>query len=274
MALGGIFSFLSVKKRRKTSPLFKQICSASNVDDLSRFLKSGASSPVLDEKELLLLLEEMSRGESCIGLTRDGNLLRVVSVAKPIVLDPNSGELLVELFHTSIGTKDNIKIKATGISEKFNPLREDSTGACARALREELLIQEVPRDAFSNKCLKIIETVNSDKYGGIRTEYHLYVHMVKPFFVSEIQRSSVPRSVLTPTNEECKIDPRTLWWIWLSPTSPKVINAHCESALKQAGFALEKVPLEAMDKFGRTPAETVVAQMELAKKYLDFIMSS
>ena len=97
--------------------------------------------------------------------------------------------------------------------------------------------------------------------------------MVKPSFVFKVQETFIPRCALTRTNEHCELDPRTLWWIWLGPSSAKAINSQCETALKNAGISPERCPLTRVDKWGRTAAETVLAQMELANQYLEFLMA-
>eukprot|EP00516_Mucochytrium_quahogii_P006720 CAMPEP_0203760474 /NCGR_PEP_ID=MMETSP0098-20131031/13756_1 /ASSEMBLY_ACC=CAM_ASM_000208 /TAXON_ID=96639 /ORGANISM=" , Strain NY0313808BC1" /LENGTH=216 /DNA_ID=CAMNT_0050654043 /DNA_START=304 /DNA_END=951 /DNA_ORIENTATION=- len=199
-----------------------------------------------DDHTLSLLITELTRGETIVGTTEDGSVIRVVSVAKPILLDSIHGELLVEVLQTKRG---KTKIKATGMSEKFDPLKETSVQACIRAMKEELRLDpstlisddEKLEDMFSQKCLRLVETALSDKYDGLKSEYHLYIHMLRPCFVRYLQEGGIVRRgelvKIEESGGDAQLDPKTLWWSWVAYNTEDEIKSYLETISKDAGIA-------------------------------------
>ncbi len=229
----------------------------------------------LKPEEVTLLMSELLKGETLVGEDTEGELLRVVCVAKPIILDAACGELLVELMHTKMGSaSEGLKIKATGMSEKFNPLKESSRQACARALQEELGFAEAAAEMFCGKCMTQVESAPSDKYAGLKSQYHLHMHMLKPSVVAELLTGRVPRGQLTRVDEADAFQPRSIWWIWIAPRrSEHEINDHVRRLSASAGVPSDALPLDKLDKFGKSPAGTMKVQMDLASSYLEYLMS-
>ena len=108
-----------------------------SVDCLAAFLKRGGVTNIedWDVDALPQLGHELSSGEATLGLDCRGVAKRVVSVVKPVLFD---GEhLLVEAFQY-FPSKNKVKVKCSGMSEKFSRAKESYYEASARAVVEEL----------------------------------------------------------------------------------------------------------------------------------------
>mmetsp|Transcript_8384 Transcript_8384/g.18350 ORF Transcript_8384/g.18350 Transcript_8384/m.18350 type:complete len:130 (-) Transcript_8384:68-457(-) len=127
---------------------------------------------------------------------------------------------------------------------------------------------------FSQKCLRLVETALSDKYDGLKSEYHLYIHMLRPCFVRYLQEGGIVRRgelvKIEESGGDAQLDPKTLWWSWVAYNTEDEIKSYLETISKDAGIA-EDLPWEKKGKFG-TPAESIRSQMEGALAYLDFAL--
>ena len=214
---------------------------------LESFLKGGrVAIDGWDQDAMLQLGEEISSGESVLGLDYRGIAKRVVSVAKPVLYD---GEhILVEAFQ-SFPTKKP-KVKCSGMSEKFSAATESSEEACKRALMEELkmdlgcvtqsgglprLCLAPHRDSLLQRCRtmgfgprQLIKVdAFSQKFCGLESEYHLYYMLAEPRACAMVQER-IPKSSMTPICTNFLPCPGTLCWAgapWLVLT----LNRLCDS---------------------------------------------
>lgn len=262
-------SFKQKKKKSRLPEGLTRVFEGKDAGELGVFVTKAS----LSEEEVALLLSEVQKGETVVAEDANGDILRVVSVAKPILLDVVHGELLVELWQSKLGCRESLKLKATGVSEKFSPLIETSKDACARALAEELGWAEANAAMFSTQSLKVVETAPSAKFSGLRSEYHLYMHMLKPEFVAALQNTPViPRHQLTCVDEHCQLQPKSLWWAWIRPHDEDVVNDQIAHLAKQAGLPFGDDQLAKHTKFG-TPAQTILQQMDKASAFLAYLMT-
>lgn len=253
----------------RSSSGLRDYFTGSTSEELEKFI--GLES--LSEQHLVLLLDEMEKGETVVAKDETGEAIRIVSVAKPIIFDASTGEILVEMFHTKIPMTEECRLKATGMSEKFSPLRETSRAACGRALREELAMDSAKETMFAKRCLRLVEQQHSDKFVGLRCEYHLYLHMLKPESLPAV-RVIIPGGQLTKIDEHESMNPKSLWWTWVAPApTDSDMHAHILRLSASAGLPVQLEDLTRSRKFGNAAA-TIRKQLQLVNNYLDSLMTS
>ncbi|GBG33277.1 Hypothetical Protein FCC1311_095012 [Hondaea fermentalgiana] len=267
LVLTGAISRRSSSTGRSSSGL-REFFRGDTIEELKAYLDLAS----LSDNDLRLLLDEMEKGETVISRSDAGEPLRIVSVAKPIIFDASAGEILVEMFHTKIPMTEECRLKATGMSEKFNPLRENSRVACGRALREEVDMSSANEKMFAKRCLRLVERQHSDKFVGLRCEYHLYLHMLKPEYLAAV-RGHVPGSEqLTKVDERESANPKSIWWTWVAPgPSDEDIHAHILRLAQCAGLSVTLDELAKARKFGNAAA-AIRKQLQLVNSYLDALM--
>ena len=154
-----------------SEPFDVPIGGKADVDALAAFLKRGGVSNLddWDSDALPQLGYELCNGEATLGLDCGGMAKRVVSVAKPVLFD---GEhLLVEAFQY-FPTKKKVKVKCSGMSEKFSRAKETYYEASARAVVEELKLDI--------RCVNPALLSRHDKSVGPFSQINLLVGWAKP----------------------------------------------------------------------------------------------
>lgn len=260
----------SVRGSTRLSSGLKDVFRGTTIEELREYINLDT----LSETHLNLLLDEMSKGESVLAKDESGTgVIRIVSVAKPLVFDASTCEILVEMFHTKLPPAElNCCLKATGMSEKFNPLQETSRAACGRALREELAMKSADGNMFAKNCLRLVEQQKSDKFKGLRCEYHLYIHMIKPSQLAAV-RELIPLGQLSKVDETDSLNSKSIWWMWVPHIAvDKDLHAMILRTSQENGLPVTMEELEEPRKFGNV-AQTIHKQRQLVNSYIENLMN-
>jgi hypothetical protein len=232
-----------------------------NSEKLKQFLITGrVKIEGWDENAFSQLEKELLKGEASLHLDGQGTAVRVVSVAKPVIYDPEDHTVLIEAFQ-SFGPKKT-KVKCSGMSEKFNPREESCQAACKRAIEEELKISVNVSELCQNS--QLVKTLApSQKFAGLKSEYHLWYCMLSQQAVKYLQ-TKIPKMEMTGVDEtDSTSNPKTLWWAWCPSLSVKEVHRHLTRLTESTPFA-GKVDFTAELKLG-TPGEQVREEAMMGK---------
>lgn len=235
-----------------------------NREKLKKFLTSGGVKlEGWNENSFVQLEKELLKGEASLHKDGEGNAVRVVSVAKPVIYDPGDHTVLIEAFQTfgAAGT-EKTKVKCSGMSEKFNPLEESCQVACARAMEEELKFRvDVAEFCANSQLVKTLAP--SQKFVSLKSEYHLWYCMLSQQAVLSLQ-AKIPKMKMTGVDEtDHSTNPKTLWWAWCPSLSVREVQRHLTRLTESTPFAGD-VDFAAELKLG-TPGEQVRDEAMMGK---------
>jgi len=232
-----------------------------NSEKLKQFLiTGGVKIEEWDEHVFSQLEKELLKGEASLHLDGQGTAVRVVSVAKPVIYDPEDHTVLIEAFQ-SFGP-EKTKVKCSGMSEKFNPREETCQAACTRAIEEELKTT-VKVSEFCHNSQLVKTLAPSQKFAGLKSEYHLWYCMLSQHAVKSLQ-TKVPKMKMMGMDEtDSTSNPKTLWWAWCPSLSVKEVQRHLTRLTESTPFA-GKVDFCAELKLG-TPGEQVREEAMMGK---------
>ena len=237
-----------------------------NREKLKNFLAAGGVKlEGWNENSFVQLERELLNGEASLHTDVERNAVRVVSVAKPVIFDAGDHTVLIEAFQTfgAAGTDKQIKVKCSGMSEKFNPLEESCQAACARAMEEELKFCVDGAEFCANSQL-VRTLAPSQKFVGLKSEYHLWYCMLSQQAVLSLQ-AKIPKMKMTGVDEtNHSTNPKTLWWAWCPSLSVREVERHLSRLTESTPFA--GVDFAAELKLG-TPGEQVREEAMMGKRW-------
>jgi len=158
---------------------------------------------------------ELAKGEAELIKEPDGVLLRVVSVAKPVVVSPED-MVLIEVFQSFPDA--HAKPRLNTIAEKFCASKESLMTAVVRAVAEEIRVADTSLSLPKEENPQVLvgqQNRKSVKYVGLQTRYNLYYSILPEGLMKEIlKRYPATENRFFPVDELDGPNPKTMWWAW------------------------------------------------------------